>query len=271
MPTDKHEGLPRYPALARCVLIDARFSSRLAISKDIKATLLFEEVLEATSIPHGLELLAEVSADVCVLGPSLSSDKACEFLSAARESSCAEDCAFIAIVEHAEEVPRLNGAHAHKVLTKPLSKHQLFDGMVEAVVRANENSPWRAIFAATGGKLSPLPPAPIIGRFPQLDAVAVSVLSDTSGFLPEVVSGIERGQFALDISGNPTRQSELAIAAHVEQLLGEDAELDDLTQEFKAYLADALLVWLVDVHSMEEKAATRKLRARLGRFSPKSA
>ena len=46
---------------------------------------------------------------------------------------------------------------------------------------------------------------------------------------------------------------------------------DELTREFKAYLTDSLLVWLVDVHSMEEKAATRKLRARLECFSPKTA
>ena len=46
-----------YPPLACCAVLDSRFSSRQELAKDVSALSLFDRVVQATSVDHGLKLL----------------------------------------------------------------------------------------------------------------------------------------------------------------------------------------------------------------------
>ena len=71
---------PHYPALERCVLIDARMGSRIEIIKDIKASALFDTIAEGKSLNDARSILTWTDVDACFLGPSVSPEKAIDLI-----------------------------------------------------------------------------------------------------------------------------------------------------------------------------------------------
>lgn len=148
----EEEMLPRYPALAKCVLIDARHSSRTEVIKDIKASELFEVITEAGSIDHGLDIIRHQPVDACLLGPTISPARLADFLRVGRAQTFAKDCAFIVMVEKDTGTHEdLLAAGAHGLVQRPCTKMQFFDSVVRAVVAANAGGTWAAIYKKSGG------------------------------------------------------------------------------------------------------------------------
>ena len=148
----QEQELPQYPSLARCILIDARHGSRFELSKDLRSSLLFSQVFEAKSLSGALSTLEFEEMDACFLGPSVTPDKAFDFLKRAKDSVRSKDIAFIAVLNRGEEdnEEKLLGAGVHGVVKRPCTKLKLFDWVVRAVVAANGNGAWAAIFKQSG-------------------------------------------------------------------------------------------------------------------------
>ncbi len=135
----------QFPALARCILVESRFSSRRSIERDLRATQLFENIVEADSLDHGASSIRDSDADACIVGPSVTLERADQFIESLSDRTRSEDCAFLRLVapERADE----ECGKSHVVAAYPRSKAQFADSVVEAVVKANASGAWAALRA----------------------------------------------------------------------------------------------------------------------------
>ncbi len=141
------EKFPEYPALACCLLVDSRLSTRQELEKDLKSNALFLEIKVAQSLASAKLAMELEDMDACVLGAAVSPAAVKELLLWAPANARSKDCAFVIVAEAG--APPLDAAPesaAHSIVYKPLTKAKLFDALVRAVIAANKDSPWKGIF-----------------------------------------------------------------------------------------------------------------------------
>lgn len=135
--------LPKFSALQRCLVVDSRHSSRIEILKDIKASELFEEVIEGSSLSNALQKIKSISFDACFTGPSISIDRVTQFISQAKDVSLVDDCAFIAVVAEDCKIESDLLLAAHHVIPFPIkNKKFFFEETVKAILMANKGTVW---------------------------------------------------------------------------------------------------------------------------------
>ncbi len=274
---------PEYPALCRCVLIDARHASRSVLLKDIASTALFERIAEGTSLQNGLYMIENQEADACFIGPSISPRKAAEFLVRAKQRMLSKDCALIAIMNReedsavAEQVLLTSGAHS--LVKRPCSRMALADGIVRAVVLANSGSAWAGIFYGSGHQNAVVDASAVLTMQPltlpeqeavtvpttELERTVVSVIPSASFVhLKGILGGIESGVFRLDPQGHPTPATRSEVLRVCEEILPlPEKEEGENGVRFRKLFKEALLQWVVDLILTDEEAATEKLKASL--------
>jgi hypothetical protein len=136
---------PQYPALASCLVLESRHALRQEFEKDIKSTDLFLEIKIAASIASARLSLEIEEIDCCIIGSGVSEGSLREFLEWAEKGARSKDCAFVLVrEERCKGEGRIGG---HVQVYRPLTKAKLFDAIVRGIVAANENSPWKSIFA----------------------------------------------------------------------------------------------------------------------------
>lgn len=146
--------LPNFSPLSRCLLIDASFRSRNEVVKAVKASVLFEEILEASSVVDGLKRLNARAFDACIIGPSLSQLASSDFIRSGKNSELSKHCAFVLLVEDITSVSEeLLKELAHEVVEWPVTKSRFHAGVVRAILRASESSPWPGIRLSDVGEL----------------------------------------------------------------------------------------------------------------------
>ncbi len=131
--------------LSLCTVVDARLSSRKEIVSKIKATGLFEDVIEPETLSDALGVLASQNVDTCIVGPTLTQSGAQHFLKSARAITQATDCAFVVVVDErnmseAESPLETLNSSAHTVLSAPCSARMYADGVGRAVHNAAEKN-----------------------------------------------------------------------------------------------------------------------------------
>jgi len=274
--------LPQFPALEKCIIVDARHSSRNELVKDLSASTLFLKMIEAKSIANGLGMMEAQTTDALCVGSSVSVEAACELISRAKVVAASADCAYLAVLEAGSAGREaLLAAGAHSVIEKPYSRMRLFEKVVEAVVKANANSSWASlynkcvengIFGTVLIKEQP-PAVNELGSVVVLEdkvlteAMQKAMAASTEGF-KGILLGIESGQYNLDPSGAPTRRTREAIATLVDEMLGLDPELEQGALKFKRFFAEAALQWMLDLVKSDQKQATENFRLRLLTFKP---
>jgi hypothetical protein len=149
-------SLPQFPALSCCIVLDARFSSRQEIIRDLKASLLFEEIVEAKSLMDAMLLLTHRQPDACFIGPTMSLDRAIAFINEGQKKIHSGDCAFVSIIEANPEIRlQLLENGAHEVIERPCSKYTFSLGVIAAIVRANAGHPWSELAKSFGLEIDP--------------------------------------------------------------------------------------------------------------------
>ena len=142
--SQSHE--PLNPSLRSCIIVDSRFSSRQEIRSEISASGMYQEIIEAHSLTHGIELLRASEMDSCFIGPSVSTGKAADFITAGRRVSASQSCAFVVIRESDfEPVDALKRAGAHGVLHRPYSKRSFSEEISSSITKANNQNVWGAM------------------------------------------------------------------------------------------------------------------------------
>jgi hypothetical protein len=146
--------LPRYPALAKAFLLEARHSVRIELVKDLKASLLFDYVVEATSIGNGLGMIEAQEGDAYFIGPSVTKERVFEFLEKGDKAKLSKDLAFVVIADTLLEGPEeFLEKGAHGVIRRPYSKAVFTEGTIRAVIAANGNGAWATMVKKQGGQI----------------------------------------------------------------------------------------------------------------------
>lgn len=259
---------PDYPALNAVTVVDSRLGSRRELIKDLKATALFERVVEAKSLAHGLLTLHIEDVDSCMIGPSLRSDKALQFLESAKQIPTAEVCAFVVVRnEGSNSEKEFERVGVHNIIRRPYTKEVFREKVVQSVIKANANSEWAKIAQARladGQTLGQTEQAvqDEEGDLPNRLALT-AVFRDTLPRLKDIVVGHQDGQYGLLIDGRPTPRTSAAIRELIEEIL----DSQELSPEERIYMANyldtAIRDWFVDVVLRSEGIATAKLRKKL--------
>ncbi|MCB0322428.1 MAG: hypothetical protein KDD69_02610 [Bdellovibrionales bacterium] len=259
-------GFPQFAALSCCLLIDSSFRSRREVIKDIKATALFEEIIEAQSLPDAFERLKGRSFDACFLGPSLQIEATASFLERAKEVSKANDCAFVLIYRAAVETTAfVQESPAHSVVVGDATKRAFSEATIRAVLLACENSPWPGVRLDQDGsllvkegdiwrKVSSEPPRP----------VRSTPASLPSGVGQELLASLE----VMDEEDSTSNE----LLRLLRKVLESPLPVDDGTDEarFARYVFAAVEEWKEEAKNLGAKDAGRNLRRKLQGYAPTS-
>lgn len=289
-PAHADAQLPHFPALTKCILIDARYASRMELIKDLKASALFEEVVEAKSLIDGLAMLEMQEVDAIFLGPSVTFEKAAEFIQQGIKRGRSKDCAFVAVISPENQERELyEKSGVHGIIQRPFSRHVFTENVVKAIVKVNAGSPWKGILL--NAKVSepstpnsnkneqigpaqdrlyvtaPLSSAPEV--VPEND-ILVRVLATTTPALKQIIERIENGELGIDLYGTPDEKATQAIRALVEHICQDHEQGGESAGgggKFREFLEGALQEWFVDVVTVSQRAAAENLRQRLQMYS----
>ncbi|HMO17809.1 MAG TPA: hypothetical protein PKA63_07335 [Oligoflexia bacterium] len=155
MPNSKKKSvnIPKFSALQRCLIVDSSFQSRKEIIKDIKATELYEEIIEGNSIAESLDRIKSNYFDACYAGTGISYSGATKFILDAKKDTMSEDCAFIALVKSTRTPDEKIFPEAHSVIILPCTKRYFFEESVKAIISANKGIVWPGIRIGKDGSL----------------------------------------------------------------------------------------------------------------------
>ena len=263
-----------YPPLSACVLVDSSFKSRKELLKDLNSSRLFQNVIEAGSLDEGAASVSESAIDACVLGPSVSRERATEFIAKGAQSKSSPECAFVVAVHSATSTAELTDYEgAHGLAKLPCSRVQLADTIVNAVVKANANSPWRVIrekALAESGALESITTTAPKSNISELDTQPKPTSADAPSKMGAVFSSkaadfaraltkLEAGIYSFKIDGTPTMTTQRAIHDAIEEIFPLEANNSEL-DNFKIFLSTALVQWLKDLRSDSKRAASTNLR-----------
>ena len=87
------------PTALQTLVVESNFSSRKELVSLLQATLLVGEIQQAQSVRDGIDTLAGGRTDACLIGSSLSLQKATWFLETAKSVGLKKPCAFIAVAK----------------------------------------------------------------------------------------------------------------------------------------------------------------------------
>ena len=247
-------ALPDFPALSRCLIVDASFASRIELIKDLKATCLFEELVEAGSIGDASLQLRKTEFDACILGPTLNADTAVEFVKAVKPAARSQDCAFIAVLAERPQV-QLPGEFIHAALYGKWSKRQFFEQLIRAILKANKNTVWPGVRLDQDGNIQ-------VCR----DGVW-QILLDTESCLEDDQDLIDCLTKACADSAED--HSALQVKKILEKLLSQASNpgaLEHSDDAFTRFFHGALQEWLFDSQYESRARAMKNLRAKLLSF-----
>lgn len=255
----------QFPALSKCLLIDARWSSRQDLAKDIKASALFDTIIEAKYVDEGITLLRKEIIDACFFGPTVSKTTIIDFLKKSSSIVTAEDCAFISILrddEESELQPLLdNGIHG--AICQPYSKKAFADMVVRAVVSANKDGIWAGISLLLGDNKDEDQAA----RDEMLRFAASALRRATKG-LNDIIALYRSKHYGLDEYGEPSTETLGALEKITEEILGALSS-DEVPDGFRSHFRQSIKQWFVDVVETNPRMAQEKLRKHLFSFGKK--
>lgn len=148
----EEEHLPRFPALSRCLVLDASHKARIALVSMLKSCFLFEDIMEASSVDDGGRKVCNINYDACIIGSTISQDLAHNFLETYKKQTLAKDCAFICIVRDGFGDP-MAYPQAHGVVVIPCVKQKMFEGMARAILTASNGVGWPGVKLAEDGSI----------------------------------------------------------------------------------------------------------------------
>lgn len=266
--------LPNFPALCCCVLIDARHSSRTELIKYLKASGLFEDVLEARSLSDGLTMLTRYDVDACFFGPSVTVDRCQEFIKKVADGKRSLDCAIVAVVSD-PEVPDavFLDRGAHGVIKKPCTRQRFTEAVIRAVVRANANSPWVSLAKEIFGDTLEIGTVKVVEKAaeePLHNAMYAATIATSAERMKCLAAEIDRGMHPLNSTGSLPKNAEKALRDIMVEILAASAEQPQLpaVEEFHEFFENALKRWFFDCVNSSQAQATDAFRRCLLEFVP---
>lgn len=288
--TEEEVFQPTFPALETCLMVDPRHSTRHELRKDLKASNLFENIVEAKSLDDGSRIASAHRFDAVFLGTSLAQEKALGVLNSMVPKSFTPDCAFIVLVPRNTVAPEpYFAAGAHRVIETPCPRTVFAEGVVRGVVAANANSPWTGIVLnadangqnlfgeeSGGGKSAGPPPAggsaagaaagaPSGGELNR--ATLNSVIAQSAPGLKQLKKQLESGECQVDASGKPDEKTQAVLDGLLSSIL-QNTDLDQKVPSFRTFFQTAIVEWMRDIKVYGPTDAMNELRRKLLAFRP---
>ena len=269
--------LPDYPAIYRCLLVDARMGSRTELLKDVKASGLFEVISEAPSLKDAFGIVQYEQLDACVIGPGVSTDRACEFIRRGKEKAKSTDCAFVAVLNRIaenvdEQKKQLSESGIHGIIEIPGTKRAFTEGVVRAVIAANKNSPWRGIrlkwLTDNEIKDDALGAITLLVDDASGESLIANVFRSATSDLKDILYGIDAGHYRLGPDGSPTPMANSAINKLITTMINSSSGAGD-REHYRTFLDEAINQWFIDLCKLTNAEANENLRNRLVAFSEK--
>lgn len=260
MQNDKHhtgDVVPKFPALASCLLVDASHKSKTEIKKTLIAIDLFEDIIIAESVQDAIAKLSARSFDACFIGPTLSPEMGLQYIEEFRKASISSDCALIAISK--ELVDQTLFSEADASFSTPCSKRAFFGHTVKGILKSNKNTVWPGVRLTEHGTVE----FNEDGIWRNLDSDTSSgnsVLELDEAFIisPDTES---INKFCDGIQHTPKRKIEKIIVNLL--LQGQDGAADP----FVSFFVDAVKEWKEELDYCTLKEASINLRRRLVRYT----
>lgn len=285
-------NLPQFPALSACVVLDARFSSRQDIIKDLKASLLFEDIIEAKSLDDAVYLLIHRQPDACFVGPTISPDKAIEFIRDGKKKIHTGDCAFVAIIEENPLMrDNLLANGAHEVIERPCSKYTFTMGVIAAIIRANAGHPWSKMATSLGLDLDSLTnlgsvkiqadkpvsdellPGSVIvkDQIAEDPTIGIGIPAALAGSqsisadIGKIFSSLDVSDLGADLHGTPSLETTEKVKGIIDTILPGKPS-DPESADLRLFLEVQIVQWLIDQRTVSREMATQNLKRKLTIF-----
>jgi len=253
------DDVPRFPALARCLIIESSHRARNEVIKEIKTAQIFENILEASSLDDAEKKISSISFDACVLGPSTNPETGLAFIKKNKPLVMSKDIAFIYVVKF--EIDDSPYVGAHGIAKTPSIKKKTLTDFAKAILTANKNLKWPGIKLNEDGQIMMLDGA----EWKVIKCDSDSVVSNE---LPEsfTLSGDKESieKFCDSISTTPKSRIEKIIKSLI------SASPSTSQQAFATYFTQSIIEWKTDMTFMSLKEASLALKNRLLLFSEKN-
>ena len=249
---DLESWFPRFAALGRCLLVEADVELRKQVLSSIKATLLFEEILESSSLVRVAKQLQTIRFDACIFGPSLSAQNIGNFISKQRPYLLSEDCAFIAIVAKDRTMHRNLEAHASAVALWPSTKRSFMEVCVKGILRANEGTVWPGVKLNDDGQI-------IILK----DGAWLTIPEEDPGQELTFPAAFKKVQSRMEITDEGSDAQILEAIKRLIEYINSPESKGSGEDPFLLFFENCVHDWQAELQYLSVREASRNLRRRL--------
>ncbi len=236
----KEEKTIEYPALEKCMIVESRFLVRQEIVNSIKASALFEKVLEAQSLADGIEKVKTIKLDACFVGTSISPNAVEVFLDKASATSKSKNCSFIVVVNETNKDAVKQFAKSHGIINWPSNRANFSASIVQSIIKANENSPWKDLLA-----LSKQEEIEALEKRKYDPQVVALIFANCAEDLRKISIAIRRREYGLDKTGLPDLRAKKDINNFVDQLTAK-FENEEEAEKLKEFFQRTLSQWVIN-------------------------
>lgn len=249
--------------LGKCVIVESHLNSRRTLVRQMLESELFDELIEAHSMSHGVELVDLIAPHVCTIGPSIRLRSVQKFVVQIKKTLelkhlPSDSLALVGIARTSQisELEMLVGLGVSGVLAYPFTKSALVAKMHETVKLPPDVTSFKkegAIYVPQTDKTTDI-------------ANAERFLSKLDETLIRLAPKFRKGELGLDDKGAPNKITESTISTEIDSLC-RDCKFTLEPNVTRAVLYDGFCQWIDDILLYSQKQAGETFRARLKKSS----
>jgi hypothetical protein len=266
------ESIPEFNIFSKSLVVDSSFESRQGLLRELRGSKLFSNIVEAQSFTHGLHELRTGSVDACLIGTSVTAERAVAFLRLGKQITANKDCAFITVLPNmpdaktAERTSKLRQAGADQVLVAPYTKQvlkQVLFKTIRNVAQAQEGV----------GQIIKEAPAPAVryaktatarlltAKTQSIDPLADHLITAAED-LKKIADRIAAGGFPVEEDGSLGSEAEEAIRQIILRAVTfSQPTIED--QSWNEHFAGCVANWFVSATNSPNSLAREFLRNKL--------
>jgi len=248
--TEDSLDFPRFASLSRAILVDSRADVRDELLRSLKASLLFEELLQSASLVNIAAKLQSLEFDACIFGPSLDPVQIANFVERQADLVLSKDCAFIAISEEGKaRAIRARCKKLHTAVSWPCTKRKFTEGLIKGILLANEGTLWPGVKLSEDGQV-------MIHRAGQWLDYGEVIVEEVEG--DEALSSDNTSEPG-PLAHSQVEKILLRLIHHIDERREEDGPVD----EFTLFFENCVKEWLAEKTFESPAEALKNLRRRI--------
>jgi response regulator RpfG family c-di-GMP phosphodiesterase len=266
------ESIPEFHVFSKSLVVDSSIESRQGLMRELRGSRMFSNIVEAQSFTHGLHELRTNPVDACLIGTSVTPERAAAFLRLGKKITTNKDCAFITVVRSSSDEntearnSQLLKSGADQVLVAPYTKKVLTQVLFKTIrnVAQAEKGAEQIIKEAPASKVRYATTAKarlLTANTQSIDPLADHLLAIAED-LKKTADKIAAGEFLAEEDGSLGGEAEEAIR----QILLRAVTLNQPTKEdqsWNEHFAACVANWFVNATNSPNYLAREYLRSKL--------